>query len=253
MDSVSKVNIYGLPVWNVSVDEICALIKDWAIKGEGRWIATLNLDYIGRIQRDPEFKELISHANVFTADGMPVLWACRQLNPDFKSAQRTTGADLTPKLIKDIDPSMVGIIGGVDPKLAIKTLGKNPDDYFIFDGKVELNEEWAKSLIPQLESRRVVFVALGCPKQEKMIDLLRKHLPNHVFVAVGGSFEMIAGIVRRAPVWMRKSGLEWFYRLAREPKRLWKRYLLEYPPGAFSLYRSIKAERRTISSKLPPA
>ncbi len=253
MESVSKVSIYGLPVWHVSVDEIARLIEGWAKKGEGRWVATLNLDYIARLQRDPEFKALLSKANVFTADGMPVLWACRQLNPVFKSATRTTGADLTPILVGRLDPSLVAVIGGVDPRQAIEKLGKNPSDYFIYDGQVELTSAFASSLVPQLADRRVVFVALGCPKQEKMIELLRQHLPNHIFVAVGGSFEMVGGLVKRAPLWMQRLGLEWFYRLVKEPKRLWRRYLLEYPPGAVSLYRSIKTQRRTLSSKLPPA
>lgn len=247
------VQIYGLPIWHISVDDLCAKIRDWAISGQGRWIATLNLEYLSRAQRDPGFKALLSKANVFTADGMPILWACRQLDPSFRTLDRTTGADLTPKLIKALDSSMIAIIGGQDPKRALRRLGKNPDDYYVFDGKVDLDEAWIDSVAKDIADRRVVLVGLGCPKREELIELLQKRLPNQVFVGVGGSFEMIAGIVKRAPVWMQKAGLEWFYRLAREPKRLWRRYLLEYPPAALALYRSIKLERRTMSSKLPPA
>lgn len=234
------------------MEELCAKVQEWAKSGEGRWIATLNLEYLSRVQRDEGFKELISKADVFTADGMPILWACRQLDPKFRSLERTTGADLTPKLIQALDSSMVAIIGGQDPKRALRNLGKNPEEYYVYDGKVELDEAWIDSVAKEIAHRRVVLVGLGCPKREELIDALQQRLPNHVFVGVGGSFEMIAGIVKRAPMWMQKAGLEWFYRLAREPKRLWRRYLLEYPPGAFSLYRSIKLERRTMASKLPP-
>lgn len=235
------------------MNDLCANIKDWAHRGEGRWVATLNLEYLSRVQRDPKFKKLLSKANVFTADGMPVLWACRQLDPKFNSLERTTGADLTPLVLKEIEPSRIAIIGGQDPRLALRNIGKNPDDYYIYDGKVELDEGWLDEVAKEIEHRNVVLVALGCPKREELIDLLQQRLPNHVFVGVGGSFEMLAGIVKRAPRWMQKAGLEWFYRLIREPKRLWRRYLLEYPPGAFSLYRSVKLQRRTMASKLPPA
>lgn len=253
MNPVRKVEVYGLPVWRISVDELCDLISDWAARGEGHWIATLNLDYVARCRRDKSFHQLLSKADVFTADGMPVLWACRKLDPAFEGLDRTTGADLTPKLIKLLEPSKVAIVGGVDPAAALRKLDRNPEDYFIFDGKVELESKWAEDLAEQIGDRPVVFVALGCPKQEKMIALLQPFLPQAVFVAVGGSFEMIAGITTRAPKWMQKGGLEWLYRLAIEPKRLWRRYLMEYPPGAMALYKTVKAARRTASNKLPPS
>ncbi|MBC8066583.1 MAG: WecB/TagA/CpsF family glycosyltransferase [Chlorobia bacterium] len=252
MDSVPKVRIYGLPVWHVSVEELCDLVVDWSVRGEGHWIATLNLDYVSRCQRDPQFQELLQGADVFTADGMPVLVACRKLDARFAKLDRTTGADLTPKLIAELQSHLVGIVGGVTPAAALKKLGRDPGDYFIFDGKVELDETWVRDLAEKLKGRSVVFVALGCPKQEKMIELLRPHLPSCVFIAVGGSFEMIAGITRRAPKWMQRYGLEWLFRLAIEPRRLWRRYLLEYPPGAFALYRWVRATRRTASNTLPP-
>jgi N-acetylglucosaminyldiphosphoundecaprenol N-acetyl-beta-D-mannosaminyltransferase len=253
LDSIRKVEVYGLPVWHVTVDQLCDLISRWSEGGEGHWIATLNLDYLARCRRDKSFHELLSKADVFTADGMPVLWACRQMDTSFQGLDRTTGADLTPKLLKLADSSRVAIVGGVDPKAALQKLNLDPEGYFIFDGQVKLDADWAKELAAQIGSRSIVFVALGCPKQEKMIALLQPHLPHAVFVAVGGSFEMIAGITTRAPQWMQKGGLEWLYRLAIEPKRLWRRYLLEYPPGAMALYRSIKDARRASSSKLPPS
>lgn len=241
MSEYPTVEVAGLPVWRISVDELCSQIADWAARGEGHWIATLNLDYYARCMRDPLFLELLRKADVFTADGMPILRACRQRDPRFEGLDRTTGADLTPRLIGLLDPSLVAVIGGIDPRGALQKLDRNPDDYFIFDGKVELTDEWARDLASKISERSVVFVALGCPKQEKMIALLQPHLPKAVFIAVGGSFDMISGATSRAPRWMQKSGFEWLYRLAIEPKRLWKRYLVEYPPGARALKRETSA------------
>jgi len=253
LDSIGKVEVLGLPVWRVSTAELTKLVAQWVEKGEGHWIATLNLDYISRCKRDPDFDRLLRQADVFTADGMPVLWASRKIDPSFGSLSRTTGADLTPQLIEAVDPFQVAIIGGVDPRAALASLGKDPADYYIYDGKVELSDDWTRDVASQIFDRRLVLVALGCPKQEQMIALLRPYLPRAVFIAVGGSFEMIAGIRPRAPKWMQRSGLEWLYRLALEPRRLWRRYLVEYPPGALALYRAVSAARRTASSKLPPS
>ncbi|MCC7230541.1 MAG: WecB/TagA/CpsF family glycosyltransferase [Fimbriimonadaceae bacterium] len=251
MAQVPTVAVYGLPVWRVSVEELADLVVEWSAKKESHWIATLNLDYLARVQRDPEFHDLIRQADVFTADGMPVLWACRKQDRRFAGLGRTTGADLTPAILKKANPKDVAIVGGVNPGQAISKLGKNPADYFIFDGKVEIDDAWCSDLAKSIGERSIIFVALGCPKQELMISALRKHLPNAVYIAVGGSFEMMAGIIKRAPGWMQKLGMEWFYRLAREPKRLWRRYLLEYPPGALALYRKVKTTCRQKSSKLP--
>jgi len=231
------VKVAGLPVWRVSTEELCDLIDQWSAKGEGHWIATLNLDYYARGVREPQFLELLRQADVFTADGMPILRACQKIDSRFEGLMRTTGADLTPMVLKKVDPKRIAVVGGADPKKAIETVGKNPADFFIFDGKVELTEPWAQSLADQMKDRTVIFVALGCPKQEQMIALLKPHMPQAVFVAVGGSFDMLAGVTSRAPLWMQKAGMEWFYRLAIEPKRLWRRYLVEYPPGARALKR----------------
>jgi len=253
LDAIPKVKIFGLPIWGIDVEGLTALICEWVDRREGHWIATLNLDYIARCARSPEFHRLISQADIFTADGMPVLRACQKLDSRFGGLDRTTGADLTPSLLERLEPSDVAIIGGVDPASALRKLGKDPASYFIFDGKVELEGVWVEELARKIGARGAVFVALGCPKQEHLISILRHYLPNAVFVAVGGSFEMMSGMKSRAPQWMQRAGLEWLHRLMIEPKRLWRRYLVEYPPGVFALYREVRAARRTASSTLPPS
>ncbi len=242
-----------MPVRQAPIAEFCAEIKSWVINRERHWVVTLNLDYVARLTRDQDFKQLLQNADVFTADGAPVLWACRQLDSSFRKMVRTTGADLTPELLRMNDASSIAIVGGVDPKRALIKLGLNPCSYFIFDGIVQFEDAWAKNLAVQIGKRNLVFVALGVPKQEQMISLLRPHLPDAVFVAVGGSFELIAGITKRAPVWMQRAGMEWLFRLAIEPRRLWRRYLVEYPAGAWALYKFVKAAKRTASKTLPPA
>jgi N-acetylglucosaminyldiphosphoundecaprenol N-acetyl-beta-D-mannosaminyltransferase len=242
---VRKVSICSLQIWDVTPDRMCQLIGEWSDRREGHWIATLNLDYVARCHRDPDFHKLLSQADVFTADGAPVLWACRKIDPAFKSVDRTTGADLTPKLILMLEPRRVAIIGGQNPRAALRRLGRHPDDYFVFDAQVCLDSEWARDLASKIGDRSVVLVALGCPKQEQMISFLRAYLPGTVFIGVGGAFDMAAGLVVRAPLWMQRSGLEWLYRLAFEPRRLWRRYVVECPRGALALYRTVRQAQRS--------
>jgi len=253
LDAIPKATIFGLQVWGISIDDLARQIGEWVGRGEGHWIATLNLDYIARCAKSKSFHELLSRADVFTADGMPVLRACQKIDTRFESLGRTTGADLTPRLIELLDPSEVAIVGGADPASAIRRLGRDPKLYFIFDGKVQLDEAWACDLAARIRGRNAVLVALGCPKQEQLIALLKPHLPNAVFIAVGGSFELMAGMKSRAPQWMQRAGLEWLHRLLIEPRRLWHRYLVEYPPGALALYREVRAARATASKTLPPS
>ena len=141
MDEIPKAEIFGLPIWGVSVDDLTDLICDWVSRGEGHWIATINLDYIARCARSQDFRRLISQADVFTADGMPVLRACQKIDSRFQKLERTTGADLTPRLIDRLEPSDVAIVGGVAPADALRTLGKEPTQYYIFDGRVKLDEK----------------------------------------------------------------------------------------------------------------
>lgn len=160
---------------------------------------------------------------------------------------------MTPRLIDRLVASDVAIVGGIAPADALRTLGKDPTQYFIFDGRVELDGKWVSDLASKIGDRRAIFVALGCPKQEQLIAMLKPHLPAAVFIAVGGSFEMMSGMKARAPEWMQRAGMEWLHRLLIEPRRLWRRYLIEYPPGALALYREVRAARRTASKTLPPS
>ncbi len=213
----------------------------WQIaERQGGWVLALNLDLVARGERDPAFAQLIRGAEMTVADGYPLVWGARKKDRTIPPFDRATGSDLTQSLLNLVDPNTTAIIGGKDPRLALRKEGLNPDEgWFIFDGIVQLDASFVADLRSKLEGRTLVFVALGVPKQERLIALLKPTMPETTFIGVGGSFEFIAGLSSRAPVWMQKRGLEWFYRLCTEPRRLWRRYLIDYIPGAKALLKDV--------------
>lgn len=241
----TPVEVCGYQINPFSHDQLVQYVLDRVAQKKGGWILALNLDLVARGIREPEFATLIKRATVTVADGQPLVWGAKKKNPALKDLERATGSDLTQALLHKVSPANTAIIGGKDPKLALTKEGLNPSDpWFVFDGFVKLDEEFIESLYGQIKNRTLVFVALGVPKQEKLIDALMAKMPETTFIGVGGSFEFLAGYTSRAPKWMQRNGLEWFYRLCTEPRRLWKRYLIDYIPGGLALLKDMRNSKR---------
>ncbi len=218
---------------------------------KGGWVLALNLDLVARGVRQPEYKALICKADITVADGHPLVWGMKKNGMQKTLFQRCTGSDLTQKLLHLVSPLDCAIIGGKDPRSALINEGLDPAaGWSIFDGMVKIEPGIADTLKPYIEDRHLVFVALGVPKQEQLIEILRPLYPETTFIGVGGSFEFLAGITNRAPVWMQDRGLEWLYRLASEPKRLWRRYLIEYVPGGIALLKDVRHYKKLNRNKM---
>jgi len=231
--------ISGLPVSTASLDGNVALLRHRMAERRGGWVVTLNTEMIARCARDPDYCALLEGASLLVADGMPIVWASRRARPVSGSpiSGRTTGVDLVERLLRGGGPPFA-VIGGRDPRAAVRALGVTDDRCrWVYRGAVDDSAPCIDFLARHLRERdvRIVFVALGVPKQDQVARLLWRRLPETVFVGVGGAFEILGPGGRRAPLWMRKAGLEWAFRLAREPARLWQRYLLGYPVGLASL------------------
>jgi N-acetylglucosaminyldiphosphoundecaprenol N-acetyl-beta-D-mannosaminyltransferase len=171
-------------------------------------------------------------------DGMPLLWAGRFLGTPLKA--KISGSDLFPKLCGSAaqEGYRVFFLGGredaalkaadelkrISPNLKVAGVYSPPFGF-------EKNEVEVENIIRMINKAcpDILFVGLGSPKQEKFIFRFKDRLKVPVSIGIGVSFEFIAGMVKRAPVWMQYAGLEWFWRLLMEPKRLWKRYLIDNP------------------------
>lgn len=209
--------------------------------GQGAWLVTLNTEMLSRCARDAAYHELIRQADIVTADGMPLVWAARYKDPRRPIAGRTTGVDLVDAYLRLPQVPAYAIIGGQDP---MTTLERYPAEArqacrYLFDGKVDLSEAQLAQFAQALQDHAVktVFIALGVPKQDRLALALRARLPHLVITGIGGTFEILGPQGGRAPQWMQNAGLEWLYRLLKEPGRLWRRYLLNYPAGIGMLLR----------------
>ena len=200
-----------------------------------RYVCTANLDHLALCEKDDEFREIYRRADLVLADGMPVVWLSQPHVMGSLHA-RVAGSDLFFELARAsaVHGLRLFLLGGspgsaekATEALQILYPGANICGSYcpsFEDFKTEAEQEKIASLIKAAQPH-VLFVGLGAPKQEKWIAKY-KHVVNvPVSIGVGGSFEMAGGIVRRAPAWMQKSGLEWSYRLVQEPKRLWHRYM----------------------------
>jgi N-acetylglucosaminyldiphosphoundecaprenol N-acetyl-beta-D-mannosaminyltransferase len=217
---------YGM---QACLDDILQRARD----GKGAWVVTLNTEMLARCARDASYQELIRQADIITADGMPLVWASRY--KDEAISGRTTGVDLVDAYLRSPEMPAYAIIGGQDPVATLKRYAPAAMQAcrYVFDGKVDLGDSQLTQFANALEEQKVrtVFIALGVPKQDRLALQLRARLPHLVVTGVGGTFEILGPEGGRAPRWMQRAGLEWLYRMGKEPGRLWSRYLINYPAG----------------------
>lgn len=245
-DSTDVVRIEGVPFVALRLGEVVSLIIRRHSQGCGGWVVTPNLDILRRMMLDRSFRSLVNtDTTLYTADGMPIVWLSYLLGTPLP--ERVAGSDIFVELVAEAarcgkSVYLLGGTPGVAEVAARKLLEKFPalrvaGCYAPPFGFERDAEEMAK-IRRLLESARpdIVFVGLGSPKQEQLIAALRELLPHSWWLGIGVSFSFVAGDVKRAPVWMRKIGLEWFFRVMQEPRRLFKRYFIIGIPFAIRLF-----------------
>lgn len=230
--------ILGTPVDDVTMDEalqhIDAFIKTGRATGKGHQIATINADFVVKSLQDAELRRILQEADMATADGMPLVWSARLLGVPLKG--RVTGADMVPALAeqaaqKGYSIYFLGAAPGVAEQAAQILQQQYPALKIagIASPSVEAVQNGDPAVIAACKAAKpdILLVAFGNPKQEKWIYRHAQELGIPVMIGVGGTFDFIAGVTKRAPQWMQQSGLEWSYRLIQQPGRLWKRYITD--------------------------
>jgi N-acetylglucosaminyldiphosphoundecaprenol N-acetyl-beta-D-mannosaminyltransferase len=245
--------ILGIPIDNLTMDEtverIFSMIEAYRGDKRPRQVATVNVDFVvntltwrlGRI-RHPELLDILRRADLVTADGMPLVVISKLLGSPLKG--RVAGADLVPRLADgaaERGKSLFFLGGreGVGKRAAALLKERYPNliiagiesPFVHIEGEHLADaEEMDREIIERVNDARpdVLLIAFGNPKQEVWFNRNRSRLRVPVSIGVGGTFEFIAGSVRRAPVWMQRTGLEWLFRISQDPGRLWKRYLVGF-------------------------
>jgi N-acetylglucosaminyldiphosphoundecaprenol N-acetyl-beta-D-mannosaminyltransferase len=227
--------VCGLPVSRATMEQTLDHLLERMDRREGAWLLTLNTEMLSRFHRESDYRDLVAQADIITADGMPLVWASRFRGIDQAIPERTTGVDLVDAYLRLPELPAYAIIGGTDPASTVVRYGEAARQAcrYLFNGKVDLSDEQVHQFVVNLRDQqvRMLFVALGVPKQDRLALKLKKLIPELVIMGIGGSFEILGPQSSRAPKWMQKAGLEWVFRLVREPGRLWKRYLVHYPVG----------------------
>ncbi len=250
--SFPQVELLGMPLASVSEDAVLDHIFGELRAGRGGWLVTANLDFLRRFAKDVHTRDLLGASDLMVADGMPLVWASRLLGqplPErvagsaliYRFAERAASEGRTlyffggepgageaaARVLRERWPALQ-VVGHTAPQISAPPSPRE-----------------VASVRQELHAKRpdLVLVGLGSPKQEQLIHALRAEFPQVWMVGVGISFSFVAGRVQRAPAWMRQSGLEWIHRLAQEPGRLAKRYLVHDLPFAAELFTRVLLER----------
>jgi N-acetylglucosaminyldiphosphoundecaprenol N-acetyl-beta-D-mannosaminyltransferase len=225
-----------VPVDALTLDGAVEAVAHLVEARRGGAVFTPNVDHVVKAERDPELRAAYAAADLSLADGMPLVWASRLLGRPLP--ERVAGADLVlPLAARAAERGWsLYLLGGApgDAERAAAELVRRCGVRVagVDAGRVELGEDGAaerRALVERIRaaSPDLVYVALGAPKQEVWIHRHRGELGPAVLLGVGGSLAFVAGTVPRAPRWMARAGLEWLHRLGQEPRRLWRRYLVE--------------------------
>jgi N-acetylglucosaminyldiphosphoundecaprenol N-acetyl-beta-D-mannosaminyltransferase len=217
--------------------------ESWS-RGEGGSIVTLNVDILRAATRDRRLAALVSDAEIVVADGMPLVWATTMAGSPVP--ERVTGASLVSTLAETAAECgrSVYLIGGDPgvPEAAAEALAEQFPGLRIAGTEsppygFEKDEQHVTDLVARVARTRpdLVLVGLGFPKQEHLIARLRRAIPHAWMLGCGAGIPMAAGQFRRAPVALQRIGAEWLHRLALEPRRLARRYLVHNVPFALWL------------------
>jgi N-acetylglucosaminyldiphosphoundecaprenol N-acetyl-beta-D-mannosaminyltransferase len=208
----------------------------WSSTSESRYICIANVHMLMEAYDSPQYSHVINSADLVTPDGMPLVWMMRlKGHPD---QQRVYGPTLMLHVLEAAERENIPVgFFGSSPEVLQPLIERMQDRfpnlkivYSVSPPFNEISQEEDAEIVRHINasSVRILFVGLGCPKQEKWMAEHRGKI-NTVMLGVGAAFDFHAGVKSQAPSWMQKAGLEWFYRLVTEPRRLWRRYLYHNP------------------------
>lgn len=227
--------ILGVPFDNLNMAETVNRIEAFILSGRPHYVATANVNFVAKARHDLEFMEVVRMADIITADGMPIIWASRLLGAPLK--ERVTGADLVPALVelahrKKYTVFFLGGREGVASQAVENLRHRYPglDAHAFCPEFADIFEMHHDRILQEISRTgpHMLFVSLGAGKAEKWIRMQLRDMRIPVCIGVGATVDFLAGEVLRAPRWMQRTGLEWFFRMLQEPRRLFTRYFNDF-------------------------
>jgi len=251
--------VKGLPIAALREQQTIDYVLEGVSERRGGWVCTANLDILRQWCGSGEVREIVGSADMVVADGMPLVWASALQGSALP--ERVAGSSLIVTLsaaAADAEAPIFLLGGnpGTADAAARQLLETNPSLRVVGTLCPPLGFQDDPAWVDRIESAlreadpKIVYVALGFPKQESLIIALRARLPELWFIPCGISFSFVAGEFRRAPALVQRLGLEWLHRLVREPRRLHRRYVLHGIPFLVTVLWSALAVRLTAHPEL---
>jgi len=225
-----SLTLMGVPIHDVTMDETIAWVSGWIAHRQSAQIATVNPEFLMRARQDAGFEAVLRRAALFIPDGIGIVWAARLRRSALR--ERVAGSDLVPRLAREASEHgwrvfFLGAAPGVAQAAASILAGRHPGLQIAGCHAGSPAPEEEAGIVRRVKEARtdLLLVAYGAPKQDLWLARNLEHTGAAVGIGVGGSFDFVAGVSRRAPRWMQRIGLEWLHRLIQEPGR-WRRQLV---------------------------
>lgn len=248
-----RAEILGIPLAVSGYEEVMDWMDAMIAAGERGYVTAAAVNLVMSARESPATMEAVLAATLAVPDGMPLVWALRALG--HAGATRVYGPDLMAAYCAraartGVPMYLYGGRGDTERELLAGRLRERYPGLRIVGGAsppfTPLTLSQDERLLADIDSSgaQVVWVGTGQPKQEQWMHRMRPRLQAPLLIGVGAAFDFHAGLVRQAPPWMRRSGLEWAYRLRREPRRLWRRYARHNPRFVLAFARQYSRHRR---------
>jgi N-acetylglucosaminyldiphosphoundecaprenol N-acetyl-beta-D-mannosaminyltransferase len=229
---IKPIHLLGTPIDNLTMQETVDLVDDAIRNRKHLHHTVVNAGKIVAMHENPELRESVVNADIINADGQAVVWASRLLGQPLK--ERVAGIDLMERLVEMAFRKNYRIFFfGAKEEIVKKVVDNYSQKYSpgiiagYRNGYFKKEEE--RAIAKQIADSRanILFVAISSPTKENFLYQNKDLLQDVNFtMGVGGSFDVVSGLIKRAPSWMQKTGLEWLYRVYQEPRRMFKRYLV---------------------------
>ena len=229
---MKEIKILNTYINDVTMQETLDVVDRTISNGEQLHHVVVNAGKIVSMQKDLQLRKSVNESDLINADGQAVVWASKILGKPLK--ERVAGIDLMTNLVELAhekqykifffgakEQSVKSVVDKYTKQYSSNIIAGYRNGYFKKEQEQDIAREIANS------GANILFVAISSPTKENFLYENKKLLEKINFVmGVGGSFDVVSGKVKRAPLWMQNSGLEWFYRFTQEPRRMWKRYLI---------------------------
>lgn len=240
-----RVDILGVGVSAIDMAEAVDSIGTWIGDRQRTYVCVTGVHGVMESQRDPHLASIHNRSGMTTPDGMPMVWCgrfagarnmTRVYGPDLMLEVCRVGAERRWRMF------FYGAAPGIPEELAVRLQHEYPGLEVVgaFSPPFrELDDVEATEIAEMIDaaSPDIVWIGLSTPKQERWMDRFRPLLSAPVLIGVGAAFDIHAGKLPQAPLWMQRSGLEWLFRLMKEPRRLWRRYLTNNPRFVWGVLR----------------